>query len=369
MKIVFLITLSDPIGGAQIHVRDLSQALMSRGHQVTVLVGNEGLFTAELKRIGITYRLIPNLIRPVSPLRDWRAIWEIRSAVKELRPDLLTTHSSKAGWLGRIAGRSLGIPTFFTAHGWAFTEGVPRLQRKIYRLAENFAAPLAARIITVSDFDRNLALKQGVGDPEKLVAVLNGVLDVPRDLWAKPGIDPPRLIMVARFGLQKDHSTLFRALERIRELEWEVDLVGDGPLRSQAEKAVREIGLGERIHFLGERQDVSELMSRSQAFLLVTNWEGFPLSILEAMRAKLPVIASDVGGVREAVADGVTGYLVPRGDDKTLAERLSLLLRDNKLRVQMGEAGRSRFESSFTVRHMVERTLAVYDEVVDKPVH
>jgi len=170
--------------------------------------------------------------------------------------------------------------------------------------------------------------------------------------------------MVARFERQKDHATLLQALAGLAHRAWELELIGDGPLRPEAAALTRALGIGDRVHFLGARRDVAERLACQQAFLLISNWEGFPRSILEAMRAGLPVVASDVGGVREAVVDGSTGLLVPRGNPDALRERLDVLLQDPTLRSRFGQAGRARYEERFTFDRMLEQTLAIYRDVI-----
>lgn len=366
MKITYVITRSDSIGGAHVHVRDLSLRLLSEGHSVHVLVGGEGPFTRQLSDRGIPFISIPDLVRPISPRNDVMAVFHLRRVLAKLNPDLVSVHSSKAGWLGRVAARSLGIPVVFTAHGWAFTEGVPDNQRRLYVLAEKVAARLADRIITVSDHDRKLALMYRVAPASKLVCIHNGMPDISSRYMAQPETNPPRIIMVARFEEQKDHRSLLEALAQLQDIAWTLELVGDGPLRQSSERLAETLGIRHRIDFVGAVDDVTERLARSQIFVLVSKWEGFPRSILEAMRAGLPVVASDVGGVSESVADGVNGFLVPRGDVGTLKHRLELLLFDPEKRRAMGHAGRLRFEEEFTFDRMFESTMRVYREVLRK---
>jgi glycosyltransferase involved in cell wall biosynthesis len=300
----------------------------------------------------------------ISAFRDLRALREIRKILKQLQPDLVATHSAKAGILGRLAARSLKLPVIYTAHGWPFTVGVPVHRAAVYRWVEWLAAPMATRIITVSDFDRELAISQGVASPERLVSIHNGMADVEPGFRADPSRSPVRLAMIARFEPQKDHTTLFQALAGLMDQTWHVDLIGDGPLLPRARELVQQLGLGERVQFWGQRPDVAERLSRVQGALLISNWEGFPLSILEAMRAGLPVIASLVGGVAESVRDGETGFTVPPKDVAALRDRLRQLLADPDLRARMGQRGRSEYEHRFTLEHSVKRTLAVYQEVI-----
>ena len=368
MRVAFLVTTASPIGGAQIHVRDLAAAVAAQGHTPSVITSGSGPFVDDLRRLGIPVVVLPHLSVPIHPIRDLRALREVHRALLGLRPDLVAAHSSKAGILGRLAGRSLRIPVVFTVHGWAFTPGVPSRHAAIYRLVERLVGPLTSKIITVSEYDRQLGLGARVAAADRIVTVHNGMPDVTETLRAEPARTPVRLVMVARFGPQKDHPTLFRALAGLVNHEWELDLIGDGPLVGEMQALAVRTGLGGRVRFLGQRTDVNQLLTEAQISLLVTNWEGFPLSILEAMRAGLPVVASSVGGIAESVRDGENGYLVPRGDAELLRERLERLLTSPDLRARMGASGRARYERDFTLDHSVSRTLAVYQEVLgEKP--
>lgn len=364
LRIVYIITKAAPIGGAQIHVRDLAAAVAAEGHFPTVITSGSGTFIEDLRALGIPVVLLRHLTAPIRPLHDLRALREIHSAIAKLEPDLIAAHSSKAGILARLAARRLRVPVVFTVHGWAFTPGVPPLEAALYRRVERLVGPLASRIIAVSEYDRRLGLEAGIAPADRLVTVHNGMPDVPPELRADPARSPARLVMVARYGAQKDQPTLLRALAGLRQHPWELDLIGDGPMMAGTEALARELGLGERVHFLGQRNDVDRRLAAAQISLLVTNWEGFPLSILEAMRAGLPVVASDVGGVAESVRDGESGFLVPRGDVAQLRDRIERLLNDPGLRVRLGASGRARFVHDFTLSVSVRRTMAVYRDTL-----
>lgn len=366
MRAVEIITRSDAIGGAYVHVRDLSQALVRDGHEVTVLVGGGGSYTSEFESRGIPFRPIPSLIRSIRPWIDARGYSEIKAALRELKPDIVATHSSKAGLLGRMAAHKLGIPATFTAHGWAFAEGVPERSRKMYAAIERFAARYCQRIINVSEADRRLALQFGIADDTKLVAVHNGMPDNAPELRANPLAEPPTIIMVARFEAQKDQPTLIRALATLKDLPWRVELIGGGPLQPGSESLAAELGIADRIDFLGARSDVPERLAASQIFVLISHWEGFPLSTIEAMRAGLPVVVSDVGGVAEAVVEGETGHVVPRQDVTAVASALRSLLSDPGKRAAMGSAGRTLYEREFTFETMYQRTLEVYRQAMNR---
>jgi glycosyltransferase involved in cell wall biosynthesis len=360
LRIAFVITRSDAIGGAQIHVRDLAGSLHDEGHAVRVLVGGQGPFVDALRARGVPVEPLRHLVAPLRPLEDLRGVVELRRALAAFVPDLVTLHSSKAGTLGRLAARGLGVPVIYTAHGWPFVEGVPVVGRTVYRLVERLTAPLADRLVTVSEADLALARRAGVGTLAQLVRVHNGVHDVPADLRARPGEGPARLVVVARLDVPKDPFTLLRALARLRAREWTLEWIGDGPRRAPAERLAASLGLADRCRFVGAQDDVAERLARASVLLLPTDREGLPLCVLEGMRAGLPVIASAVGGIPEAVLPDVTGLLVPPGDTGALAGAIDSLLDDPSARARLGAAGRRRYDDCFSFARQRAATLDVY---------
>jgi glycosyltransferase involved in cell wall biosynthesis len=363
--LLYVITSGDT-GGAQSHV--LHCCTHFRGeYRVALAAGTGGYLVERVRALGLPVYVLPGLGRNRPAAGDVGVLRGLLRVIRDFRPALVCCHSTKAGFLGRLAARLAGVPAVFTVHGWGFSEGVPFLRRAAVLQAERLAARWADRIICVSAYDRELALRSGVGRPDQMVVVHNGVPPVGAELRASPGEGSPvRLVMVARFEAPKDHPLLLRALAGLAAPEWELWLVGDGRLEEKARREAAGLGLGERVRFLGPRHDVPELLARCHVFVLISHWEGLPLTVLEAMRAGLPVVASDVGGVREAVADGETGYLVSRGDEAGLRQRLRLLLEDPVLRARMGAAGHARWRERFTLDRMLRETEAAYRDVLER---
>jgi len=367
VRVVYVITRSDVMGGASIHLLDLAKGVQSRGHNVTILVGGEGIVVDRAREKGLPCVPLRYLVREISLFRDLRCYFEIKAHFEALGPDLVHLHSAKAGILGRIAASALEIPAVYTAHGWAFTEGVSASSRRLYAFVEQHMARFSSQIITVSDYDRRLALNTGVGTPGLITTVHNGIPDAPNVVHgydSDPSAGRVRLIMVARFEQQKDHELLVNALASLAGLEWELELVGDGPNLESVRELVNGFGLNDKVEFTGARHDVPQRIQRADVLVLTSRWEGLPLTILEGMRAGLPVVASDVGGVRESVEHGRTGYLVPRAGLKELEAALRQLIASPELRREMGLKGRKRFEEEFTFEHMLDGTLQVYEGVL-----
>lgn len=366
MNILYVITRSER-GGAQSHLLSLLEQAAKR-HQVVLAVGaadvSEGndFLVSRASELGIPVHVLPSLVTSLSPLKDIRATLELLRVIRETRPDLLHLHSSKAGLLGRVAGRLWGVPSVFTAHGWAFTDGVSPVRKAIAVLSERAVAPLTARIIAVSQYDANLARRWGVGRAGQVLALENGIPDLALQRRERDAGEPLRVAMTARFAVPKDQQQLICGAAQVPGVElW---LIGDGPLLPEAQALAQQLGVSERVQFLGSRSDVPELLAQADVFALISNYEGFPMSTLEAMRAGLPVIVSDVGGAGEAVMPGVTGFVVPKGDVPELARVLQLLAGDPGRRAAMGEASRARFVSRYRLEGMLERTFAVYEDVL-----
>jgi len=353
----------DEIGGAQIHLRDIALEYRRQGHDVTILSGSLGNLTNILQDAGIKIHHISLLKRAIHPVYDLFALAQLVMVMRRIKPSVVACHSSQAGLLGRLAAWVCGVPSVFTVHGWAFTDGVPNGTARIYRILEKAMARITNHVITVSQYDKNLALKYGIMPDDKMTVVHNGIPDVEyieRSIALNE--NPFRMLMVARFGAQKDHRLLLETLARCTDLNWTLDLVGGGDAEDCMTYCNRN-HLADRVHFLGERRDVANRFRNVDGFLLISNWEGLPISILEAMRAALPVIASDVGGVSEAVIDKVTGYLVPRGDSQALEAAIRQMIGNRNQSMDFGRAGRAAYLQSFGFCGMVKETLAIYNAV------
>lgn len=346
-------------GGAQVHVLDLVRGLRGR-IDYEVAVGDGEFLAGEIAALGVPAHVVPALQRAVSPATDLRALRDIRALIARVKPNIVHTHSAKAGLLGRCAARLEGVPAIHTAHAWPFSDGLPWRRKAMAIPLEALAGRWTRRLIVVSEADRAIALRYRVARDARIRIIHNGVVD--DAARARPGDGTPIVTMVARMAEPKDPLLLLRALAGI-DAPFSVRLVGDGPDRPGIEAAIRALGLSGRVELLGVRRDVADLLASSHIGALISRQEGFPLAILEAMRAGLPVVASDVGGIREAVRDGTTGLLVPRGDEAGLRSALSRLIRSAELRCSLGSAGRLSFEARFTVEHMLSRTAAVYREV------
>ncbi|MDR7545120.1 MAG: glycosyltransferase [Armatimonadota bacterium] len=371
-KVLQLVTLSE-WGGAQTHVLALARGLRG-AYDVTIGCGPGGPLVTRGRQAGIRVVEIPSLVQPPRFFADLATLWRLVHWIRAESFEIVHCHSTKAGLLGRIAARLARVPAVvFTAHGWPSLDALPPLVRLAYQIAERGVARLSDVVICVSEHDRRRALEMGAGTPDRLVVVRNGVDPA---LWARPTghllergyvapMDRPAhdgactAVCVARLTVQKDPLLLLRAWKMVRGAHRLV-LIGDGPLRVELEVFSAREGLSDRVAFLGARDDVPVALGAADLFVLASRWEGLPFAVLEAMFFGLPVVATRVGGIPEAVADGETGILVPPGDARALAEAVERLAADPHLRRKMGAAGRRRAEACFTEARMLAESADVY---------
>lgn len=312
MKIMYGITRS-VWGGAQSHVFDLVNDQLARENEVVVVIGDRGDLYDRLQTLqSVKVHLLPAMQREISPLKDWVAVRQFRALIQQEKPDILHLHSSKAGAIGRLAARQTGCPVIFTAHGWAFTEGAKPAKALAYSVIERLLSPLADHIICVSQFDYQIAVKKGVIKPIKQQAsvIYNGVQDPKFERQAPNRDRPLKLLMIARFVYPKMQSQLIEWVSRLSDpSQVAVTFVGDGPNEAACKAQAAAANLT-NITFAGFQTDVSTFLAQNDVGVLATKYEGLPISIVESMAYKMPILATSVGGVKEQVQDGMTGRLV-----------------------------------------------------------
>jgi glycosyltransferase involved in cell wall biosynthesis len=361
-RISYVITNAD-LGGAQRHLLTLVESAVRNGFSVDVFVGEAGPTCNLLRALGVQVYRLSGLKRRFALLSDANAITTLRRQLSKRRPDLLHLHSSKAGLIGRLAALGMNVPIIYTAHGWGFKSGVPVLRRAIVFLSELLTSRLAAKIICVSRYDFELACRLLTFARERVVLIRNGVPDT--GVRASPASTPTRVVMVARFQEPKLQTVLIAAVKNL-PISVELFLVGDGPMRAKAEKFALSQGLAKRVRFMGEVTDVPNILKSCHIFVMISAYEGLPLSILEAMSVGLPCVASNVGGVSEAIEDGLTGLLIQENTATSVAEALLRLINDPVARAAMGQAARKRYEERFTTTSMTSATLGLYKQLILK---
>ena len=314
---------------------------------------------------------ISSLVRPVSPMSDLRALAELRSAIRRFQPDVVHTHSSKAGVLGRLAARLENVPAVVhTVHGFGFTPLQSPIGRAAFFRAEKLAARWTNHFVAVSRVNLDRGVELGLWKAEEATVIRAGVdLDrfrAPGDgLGARRRLDLPEgvplVTQIGNFKPQKAPLDFIRAAalmaEEVPDLRFV--MVGDGPLRGEAEARAAELGLAGRVVFCGWWDDVPGLLAATTVSVLSSLHEGLPCSVVESLAAGVPVVATAVDGTPEVIRPGINGDLVPPGDPAALARAVVAILADDQRRQSMAAAAADGLDD-FGRDHMVRKLEELY---------
>ena len=379
MKIVHIITRLI-LGGAQENTLLSCEGQHDRGHDVTLItgppVGPEGSLLQRARGYGYRVIVVDEMLRSILPVKDFQTYQKLIGLLRKLKPDVVHTHSSKAGILGRLAAAAAGVPVVVhSIHGYPFHPRQPRAVRALWVALERLAARHTTHFVAVAQADIEEGVALGLFPRERATLVRSGI-EIARfsgaglDRAAKRrelGLDPglPLAGMIGNFKPQKNPVDFVRVAARVaaRVPGAQFLLAGDGPLRGAVEAEAARLGLGGRLRLLGWRRDPEEIVPCLDVLVLTSLWEGLPRVFPQAMAAGRPVVAYRVDGAPEAVVDGASGYLVEPGDVEGAAARVAELLLDPARAAAMGAAGRARV-GEFDADLMVRRQEALYESLL-----
>jgi glycosyltransferase involved in cell wall biosynthesis len=374
------------MGGPALHVAYLTAGLAERGYDTTLVAGSlargEDSMAFVADQRGVEVVKIDELHREISPLRDLVAVFRLARLIRAERPQILHTHTAKAGAIGRLAALVAGPAgppiVVHTFHGHVLHGYFDPFRTRVFRLLERFLARSSTALIAVSPQVRDDLVSLGVAPPEKFTVVRLGIeldervtIDEAMRVEARRvmGIPPERFAVgwVGRMTGVKRTDDVVRAFAslRARGVDACLCIVGDGPDRDQVERRAHELGVIRDCLFLGYQEDVARFFALFDAFVLSSVNEGTPVVAIEALAAARPVVATRVGGVPDVVTDGVDGFLVEHGDVEALAERLARLAADPELRRAMGEAGRERVLPRYAVSRLIDDIDRLYRSLLE----
>ncbi len=376
IKVVHIITMLE-LGGAQEITLHQLEHLPRERYEPVLLAGPGGILDQAARDLpGVRVHFVPRLVRPVRPWKDLGALFDLKRILLEEQPDLVHTHSSKAGILGRWAARLAGVPvTVHSIHGFGFNDHQPWPLRQAYVLAERAAARATTGFTAdaADNFVKGRRRRVLLGRPEQ---VLRCAVQTERFAPVPPAVARLRVelqipddhLVVGMVGClkpQKAPVDFVRAAARVVATcpRTTFFIAGDGVLRSAVQAAVQRHGLEGRFRLLGWRDDVPALLQLCDIVALSSLWEGLPRVFPQAMASGRPIVANRVDGAPEAVADGVNGFLVDPGRPDLLAARIIEVLENRELRTRMGRQALERVEP-FTVQRMMADLQAFYERLL-----
>jgi glycosyltransferase involved in cell wall biosynthesis len=380
MKIIHAIARLN-VGGAALSVLELAAGQRRRGHDVLVVAGRIPAGEASMENVAdeleVPYLHLSSLQREVSAGSDVAAVRALRTLIRQRRPDVLHTHTAKAGATGRIAalsaGRARPAAVVHTYHGHVLTGYFQPRRERVYRIVERALAHASDRLIAVSAEVRDDLVRLRVAPADKFAVVPYG-FDLDARVWSdeatrtrkreEAGVDDDTFVI----GWAGRLTDIKRPLDLVRTAaaveRSTLVLAGDGELRPEVEALARELGMSDRVRLLGYVPDMGAWYAAFDAFLLASANEGTPVVAIEAQAAAVPVVATDAGGTRTVVDDGETGFVVKIGDIDALAERLTRLRDDSGLRSRLGATAAQRMRSRFSIERMVDDVERVYAEIL-----
>jgi glycosyltransferase involved in cell wall biosynthesis len=372
---VLLVTKST--GGVAEYVRWLVQGIDKQKFSLLVacLSENSAEFAEELRQAygvqSISYAMNRYKVDVIS---DTRVGLQLAKLVRGHQFDLIHAHASKPGFLVRIAAMGTGIPVLYSPHCFAFHAGAGGLTILITSFLERLAAFFTTRFVVVSEGERELACQYRVGRPEQMTVIYTGIDPAPYRLpvdisYLKVSLgiptSAPVVGSVGRLSTQKSPSDFVRAAEIIHRSKPDAHFVwvGDGPLEQEVRNLSTSLQLDSVIHWPGQRSDVRKLLHLFDCLILTSRWEGFPLVVLEAMAAGVPVVATDILGTRELIQHGVNGWLAPARDTEALAGWVLELLTNPSKAAAFRRASQARVEDEFTRTRMLTMIQNLYEDV------
>ncbi|PQV63386.1 Glycosyltransferase involved in cell wall bisynthesis [Abditibacterium utsteinense] len=373
------------VGGAALHVALLTKHLDSREFETRLFAGKtnkvEGNMLALRGETTIHPQILPHLGRDAAPARDLRALRDLTRQFRRFRPDLVDTHLSKAGFIGRLAAKIAGVPSLHTFHinifggyDWKPSE------RLLYLRLEQIAARWSERLICLSDELGKEILARGIGTPNQFRTVALGLDLEPFEpipqkmkearaaLRRELGLAEDAILIghISRLAPVKSVKTFVRAAHILRKTHPEITflVIGDGETRARLESLSRDLQLGENLRFLGVRADIPNLNLALDAVALTSLQEGTPISIIESLAAARPVVANDVGGVSRLIENEKTGLLTPSNSPESVACALQQLIENPHFAAELGQKGREKMRREFDVSRMIAEHRALYLEVL-----
>ena len=366
-----------PWGGGAVVVLALTKCLLEAGHQVTVLCLSDEVsrrFAAAGAKV-VTFR---HWRREINPLRDLLAYLEIYHFIKREQFDIVHTHTSKGGILGRLAARSAGTAVVIhTVHGFAFTELTRPVEQIFYLQVEKMAAHFCDMLISVNNEDRLLAIEAGIVAADKIVTILNGIdlsqfypIQEVAALRHERGFSRNGFLVgtVGRLASQKGYEYLLRAIPDVLRYHPETYFVfaGEGPLRAEFQALADHTGIADHCRFLGFRQDIPQLLSCFDMFVMPSLKEGLSITLLEAMATGKAIVATDIRGNREVITHCINGIICRPMSSESLAEGIIQLIGNPALAQELGKQAHCDVIQRYDQRFMLEQTMNLYRQLLQK---
>lgn len=370
IKVAVIITKLE-LGGAQKVAISICEKIDKTKFEPFLICGCGGILDEETKN-QIRVIFVKDLVREINPIKDLKALYSIYKILKQEKPDIVHTHSSKAGIVGRFAARMCGIKNIIhTIHGFSFNDTQSFLKKNLFISLEKLGAKISKYLIPVSVENTTKGLQNNIGTKEQYHYIRLGVdienfkhfKDTPT-LKKELDIDEKDFLVttIGPFKPQKNLPDFIKTANEISKnnKNFKFVIVGDGTLRNEFEKLITDYNISQNIFLIGWRRDISNILHSSDFFVMTSLWEGLPISTIEALSCGLIPIVNDVDGQREIIKDGYNGFLIKPHDIKSIEEKILLLAKNSNLKNEMSENARKSIDYTFSIGHMIKQHEQLY---------
>ena len=374
IKIAIIVTKLE-LGGAQKVAIAICEKLNKEIFEPFLICGCGGILDEEVQR-SIKVYFVKSLVREINPIKDIKAFFEIKEILKREQPDIVHTHSSKAGILGRFAAKYSKIKKIVhTIHGFGFNDNQGFLKKKLFVLLEKYCAKISNYLIPVSVENIKKGLKNNIGYKEQYRYIKLGVdIDNFKNFKGEPSLkkelnikdDDVIVTTIGPFKPQKNLQDFIKVASKLSKInnKFKFVIVGDGTLRPIFEKMIKEYNICDNIFLLGWRRDISNILHSSDIFAMTSLWEGLPISTIEAMCCGLAPVVNDVDGQKEIVKDNINGFLIKPYDIENMSEKILLLCENKNLRIDMGKAAKETIDETFSINYMITEHEKLYMDML-----
>ena len=359
--ILYIVSKSD-LGGIQKYLLEIARNL-PEDINAYFLMGSSGYLSDELLKLGIqneNIHFIPMTNNIFDITQHIKSNFKTLQLIKKIKPDIIHCNATTGAIVGAVCGFLTHTKTIYTVHGWPFTDGISKNKQKFYKVLEFIICSVFKKIICVSEYDRQIGIKALPMYKNKMITIHNGISDIPDEFKKKEfSKDKLKIVMISRFCPQKDPYTLIKAVDQLNKegLNIELDFFGYGEELDKVLSIIKGTNCS-NIQYKGEISDVTPILKDYDVYALISNWEGLPIGIIEAMRTGLPILVSNVGGNSECVNGN--GYLVKRQDITDCRKQIKQFWDNKDTIYTLSQNSRNFYEENFEVKQMVVKTIMEY---------
>lgn len=373
-KRIKVVHIAQANGGVEVYLKMFFKYFNSKEYKNYAILSQQYISSKkEFEKLGVEVFII-DMYREISPINDMKSIVKIYSILNKIKPNIVYSHSSKAGGLGRIPAKLVGAKNIYNPHGWAFDMNISNIKKKIYIYAEKLLSYLTDEIVSISKYEKDVAIKYKISNKNNINVIENAIdLEEFNKKYDTKNVlneikfhkDDIIIGMIARISEQKSPITFVNIAEKIskKNKKCKFIMVGDGDQKEEIENIIKEKKLESQFFITGWVDDPYKYLSIFNIALLTSKWEGFGLVIPEYMAARKPVIASNVGGITNIIVDGMNGFLIDNLDVDKFVEKIITIIENDEIRSKVIETAYNTVITKYDFKRVIKQHINIFETI------